>query len=172
MTSLIPPQTVKFNKKAVEVKQIGEKVRMTFTDGEVVEADAVVGADGGNRGVTRPAVLGDRYPNEILPAYSGKYVYRSIVPMDQADAILGKDMAGDSKIFLGPVRHFLSYPISHGREANVIAFVFEDKPWTEKQWTREVTREEMVADFRGYVDERLIQLLDVSISSSCDTGTY
>ncbi|KIW06832.1 uncharacterized protein PV09_02512 [Verruconis gallopava] len=160
MTSLIPIETVKFNKKATSVKQIGGKVQVTFEDGEVVVSDAVVGADGGNRGVTRPAVLGERYPDEVLPTYSGKYVYRSIVPTEQAEAILGKGMAGDSKIFLGPVRHFLSYPISHGKEANVIAFVFENKEWNEKQWTKEVSREEMIADFKGYVDDRLIKLLD------------
>ena len=163
MTTLIPIATVKFGKKAVKIEQKGEKVYVTFADGEVVEADAVVGADGGNSGVTRPAVLGERYPDEVMPTYAGKYVYRSIVPMEEAEAILGKGMAGDSKIFLGPVRHFLSYPISHGKQANIIAFVFEDKQWNEPQWTKEVTREDMIADFKGYVDDRLIKLLDVSL---------
>jgi salicylate hydroxylase len=165
MTTLIPIESVRFGKKAVSIKQSPAKVQITFADGEVVEADAVVGADGGNRGVSRPAVLGDRYPDEVSTTYTGKYVYRSIVPMEDAEAILGKDMAGDSKIFLGPVRHFLSYPISHGKQANVIAFVFEDKEWAENQWTKEVTREEMIADFKGHVDDRLIKLLDVSVRS-------
>jgi salicylate hydroxylase len=138
-------------------------VQITFADGEVVDANAVVGADGGNRGVTRPPVLGERYPTEVELEYSGKYVYRSIVPMEEAETILGKGMAADSKIFLAPVRHFLSYPISHGKEANIIAFVFEDMEWTEKQWTKEVSAEAMVADFKGYVDDRLIKLLDVSL---------
>lgn len=163
MTTLIPIESVKFNKKATSVTQIGDKVRVTFTDGEIIEADAVVGGDGGNRGVTRPAVLTERFPDEVMPTYSGKYVYRSMVPMVEAEAILGKGMAGDSKIFLGPVRHFLSYPISHGKQANIIAFVFEDKEWNEPGWTKEVSRDDMIADFKGYVDDRLIKLLDVSI---------
>lgn len=128
MTSLILIETVKFNKKAVRIKQGAEKMQITFANGETVEADAVVGADGGYRGVTHPAVLGDRYPDEVMPTYSGKYVHRSIVPMEEAEAILGKVMAGDSKIVLGHVRLFLSYPISHGKQANIIAFVFEDVP--------------------------------------------
>jgi salicylate hydroxylase len=163
MTSLIPVETVKFGKKAVKIEQSAGKVQVTFADGEVIETDAVIGADGGNRGVSRPAVLADRYPDEVSTTYTGKYVYRSIVPMEDAETILGKDMAGDSKIFLGPVRHVLSYPISHGKQANVIAFVFEDKEWTENQWTKEVSRDEMIADFKGYVDDRLIKLLDVSV---------
>ena len=81
--------------------------------------------------------------------------------MADAERILGKGMAADSKIFLGPVRHFLSYPIAKGAQANIIAFVFEDKEWNEPGWTKEVSREEMILDFQGHVDERLVKLLDV-----------
>jgi salicylate hydroxylase len=74
MTSLIPIETVRFGKKAVKIQQGNSKVHITFADGEVVEADAVVGADGGNRGVSRPAVLAERYPHEVSTTYTGKYV--------------------------------------------------------------------------------------------------
>lgn len=164
MTSLIPIDTVKFNKRAASIRQLGRKVEVTFTDGEIIQVDAVIGGDGGNRGVTRPAVLAD-FPNHISPTYTGKYVYRSLVPMEEANAILGHDIAGDSKIFFGKVRHFLSYPISRGKQANVIAFVYKGGKWDSPQWTKEVSKEEMVADFKGHVDERLIKLLDVSTTS-------
>jgi salicylate hydroxylase len=74
MTSLIPIETVRFGKKAVKIQQGDSKAHITFADGEVVEADAVVGADGGNRGVSRPAVLAERYPDEVSTTYTGKYV--------------------------------------------------------------------------------------------------
>lgn len=161
MTSLIPIECVRFGKRAVQVVNIGDKVKVTFADGESIEVDAVVGGDGGNRGVTRPAVLAERYPEHVQPTYSGKYVYRSLVPIEDANEILGEGIAGDSKIFFGPVRHFLSYPISHGKQANVIAFVYKGGEWEHEQWTKEVSREEMIADFEGYVDERLVRLLKV-----------
>ncbi|OOF95786.1 hypothetical protein ASPCADRAFT_48952 [Aspergillus carbonarius ITEM 5010] len=160
MTSLIPRERVQFNKRVKEVKQTGEhsKVTITFEDGEVAEANAVIGCDG-VKGPTRKAVLESLYPEHVQAVYSGKYVYRSIVPMKDAQEILG-DHAGDAKAFVGHALNIMTFPISCGTELNVVAIKLVDKPWTHPQWTKEVTREEMVADFGDGVDRRLVKLLD------------
>jgi salicylate hydroxylase len=159
MTGLIPLETVKFGKKVTHIKQDGEKVHVSFADGSEITVDAVVGCDGSYRGASRPAVLGDQYSI----TYAGKYCYRSIVPMADAERILGP-LAGDAQMFVSKGRNVLTYPISRGRELNAIAFVMDGKPWTHGAWVHEVERETMIADWEGFVDERLVKLLDVSSS--------
>lgn len=160
MTSLIPSDAVKFNKRVASYKQLDGKVAITFEDGDTVEASAVVGCDGA-KGATRGAVLRDDYPEQVTATYSGKYVYRSIVPMNDAIEIMGNN-AGDGKWFMGHGANFTTFSISKGTQFNVVAFKIDDKPWTHHQWTRMVDRDAMRADFGVGVDKRLVKLLDVS----------
>lgn len=167
LTSMIPRENVRFSKRVKSMQQGEDKVIITFEDGEVVTAAAVVGSDG-IKGPTRKYVLGDRYPEEVSPTYSGKYVYRSIIPMKDALEIIGEH-AGDSKTFLGHDVNFITFPISRGTQCNLVAFKYSDKPWTHHQLTKRVTKEEMVADFSEGVDKRLVKLLDVSLSPDTES---
>ncbi|OKL60059.1 hypothetical protein UA08_04735 [Talaromyces atroroseus] len=157
MTSRINRERVRFGKRVDSVRQDENGVTITFKDGETVQADLLIGADG-IRGPTRQAVLGEQYPDKVSATYSGKYVYRSIAPMKEALDILGQH-AGDARTFLGPGVNFITYPISRGTEYNMVAIKVTDEPWSLPQWTQEVTREEMAADFEG-VDRRIVKLLD------------
>lgn len=162
MRVLVPVEAVELGKRAVGVAVMERgagRVEVKFADGTVVEADAVVGCDGG-KGVVRAAVLGERYPDLVDAAYSGRYVYRAIVPMGDAREVLG-DYAGDGKMFMGPGRYFTTYQMSEGTQLNMLAARQNDKSWTHDQWTQQVTREEMLEDFEG-CDPRLVKLLDVS----------
>lgn len=161
MTSLIPADKVRFNKRVKNFRQKDNKVVINFEDGEVAEAAALIGCDGA-KGPTRQVVLGSFYPEEVKPKYTGKYVYRSIVPMEDTTTLIGEH-AGDAKSFIGHNINFITFPISRGTQYNIVAFKFDDKPWTHHQWTKEVSHEEMVGDFVG-VDKRLVKLLDVSFS--------
>lgn len=160
MTSLIPLKSVQFNKRVKSFQQLDGRVAITFEDGEVVEKSAVIGCDGA-KGSTRAAVLGEKYPDQVAATYSGKYVYRSIVPMEDAIRIMGKN-AGDGKWFLGNGANFTTFSISKGTQFNIVAFKKDDKPWTHHQWTKKVDRETMLQDFATGVDSRLVRLLAVS----------
>jgi salicylate hydroxylase len=170
MRRLVPAERVVFGKRAVRVTQGVEGVEVGFADGSVVVADALVGCDGG-KGVTRRAVLVDgvveehpvllrRRLEDVDASYAGRYVYRAIVPMEDAREILG-EYAGDGKMFVGEGKYFATYQMSGGAHLNLLAGRQDDKPWTHDQWTKEVTKEEMLRDFEG-CDSRLVKLLDVS----------
>lgn len=167
MTSLIPLDTVRFNKKATSIQQVGAKVHVVFEDGEEIEVDTVIGCDGGNHGVARPAVLAERFPGYERAKYAGKYAYRAIVPMEEARGILGP-LAGDAQMFMAKGRNILAFPISKGTQLNCIAFVMDEKPWEHEAWVKPVSREEMVADWEGFVDERLVKLLDVRANEAAN----
>jgi salicylate hydroxylase len=171
MTKLISTSNVKFNKRAVDVEQVKGKVFITFADSEKIEADAVIGCDGG-KGVSRKAVLGAEYSQHVAATYSGRYVYRSIVPAKESKETLG-DYANDGKMFFGPGLYFSVYQLPGGK-SNLVAARQNGNPWNHAQWTHEVTREEMIADFEG-CDARLMKLLEVSdidFTISSLTNTY
>ncbi|CAK7202856.1 hypothetical protein SEUCBS139899_005583 [Sporothrix eucalyptigena] len=159
LTSQIPANVVQFNKRVTEIQQFPDEGRvvLSFADGTTATATAVIGCDG-VKGVSRGVVLSPAgHPEEVAPVFSGKYAYRSIVPMATAERLLG-DYAGDAKCFNGPNVNVMTYPISSGTECNIVACKFTDAPWMHPQWTHRVTEEAVRADFSN-VDERLVTLI-------------
>lgn len=163
MKGLIPQGTVVFNKKLVEVDQkCAGRVTLRFEDGESVRVDAVIGCDG-IKGMTRRVVLESRYPGEVPAKYCGEYVYRGITSMENAKAVLGT-YAEDAKWFMIEGGGWAMYPISEGREVNIVAFIQDTKPWEGEQAVRETTRAEMEREFARF-DHRLRKMLDVSLAT-------
>lgn len=159
MTSFIKRDSVRFNKRARSIMQYGHQVSITFEDGEVVHHATVVGSDG-VKGLTRRVVLGDRYPECVPPQYTGKYVYRAIVPMSDAKDILG-ELATDAKMFMGKGANASTYPISKGTAINFVAFKKDSERWRCPDVTYEVSKEDMMNDFlRINTDNRIMKLLD------------
>ncbi|OJD24053.1 hypothetical protein ACJ73_04592 [Blastomyces percursus] len=139
MSTLIPEGTVEFSKQVVRVDQHVEgkkQVYLTFSDGNTLAVDAVVGCDGIKR-IIRGVVLEGGYPEQIVATYCNTYVYRCIVPMQEAKQILG----------------------SYAEEANVVVFIRDERPWGREQAAIQVSRDEMLSDFDGF-DQRLIELLN------------
>jgi salicylate hydroxylase len=165
MTGFVKGNRVRFNKKVKEMNQVGDEVVLSFEDGEVVRHAAVVGSDG-VKGFSRKVVLGKRYPEFVEPKYTGKYVYRAIIEMEEAKQILG-GLATDAKMYMSKTGNISTYPIAEGRQVNVVAFKRDEREggWRGSNNTEEVSREEMLADFtdcEGGCDTRLLKLFDVS----------
>ena len=112
MTSFIPISKVHFSKRLTDIKQLPDKVILTFADGEVAEASVVVGADG-IKSITREHVLKPMYPNEVEPVYSGYYCYRGVIPIAEGEEILG-DLTNVAKMYFGNGRCCVTYLISGG----------------------------------------------------------
>lgn len=157
MKSFIPEGTVHFSKRAERAEQSSDAVTIRFEDGDVVVVDALVGCDG-IKGMTRKLVLGKQWPEQVAAKYCHTYIYRGILPMVDAKAILG-DHAGDAKWFMAKDRSVAIYPISKGTQENFVFFVTDRKNWADKQEALCCSKEEMVADLDGF-DSRLIRLLD------------
>lgn len=112
MTSFIPIGRVKFNKRLEKIQEHPNKVILEFADGDVVNASMVVGADG-IKSVVRKHILQPQFPTEVDPVYAGAYCYRAVIPMSEAQAILGQhtDVA---KFYFGKQRACVTYRISGG----------------------------------------------------------
>ncbi|KAL4881660.1 hypothetical protein BJY04DRAFT_207432 [Aspergillus karnatakaensis] len=160
MKALIPDGTVLFNKRvsSIETRQADgyEKVALQFTDGQTEIVDAVIGCDG-IKGLSRQIVLGSSYQEEVKAKYANTYVYRHIVSMETAKDILG-DYAADAKWYMNKGNGLATYPISQGKEVNLVAFIRDPGQWSGEQAASAVPYEQMLADFEGF-DNRLLAIL-------------
>lgn len=111
MTSFIPIENVKFNKRLTNIEQRSDGVTLSFLDGTTAECSVLAGADG-IKSTVRANVL-EHHPSQIAPVYAGAYCYRAVIPMSEAYEILG-DLTDVAKIYFGPGRGAVTYRISGG----------------------------------------------------------
>lgn len=117
MTSFIPIENVKFNKRVVDIEQHPSKVVLKFADGESVEASVLAGADG-IKSVVRAHVLTPQFPQQVAPVYADSYCYRGVIPIADAENILG-DLIDVAKIYFGHSRGAVTYRISEGQVSKI-----------------------------------------------------
>ena len=100
LADLVPAETVRLNHKLAGLDQAADgTVRLTFTNGDTAEADAVIGADGVHS-VVRAFMLGEEQPR-----YTGRVAYRTVFPT----ALLGGLQPYPCVKWWGPDRHIVSY---------------------------------------------------------------
>jgi len=116
----LPADIARFNKRLEAVVDDtgstggGGSLVLRFADGSTARADAVVGCDG-IKSRTRALVVGETSP-EAKCAYSHKYAYRGLVPMDRAIEALGEERAQNACMWVSPTpsHHFLASPLALG----------------------------------------------------------
>jgi salicylate hydroxylase len=146
--SAVPTGTVRLGRRVTQVRLTGERPVLRFSDGEVVEHDVLIGADG-IHSIVRAAV-----GESVSPIYSGLCAFRGLVPADQAPEFARRPA---HTLWLGPAHHLVHYPISGGKLVNLVAFA-PAGDYTTESWTATTTTEEFLAEFDGW-DPRLIDLI-------------
>lgn len=112
MTSFIPFENVKFNNRLTGIEEHSNCVVLMFDDATTAEASVVAGADG-IKSAIREHVLSPFYPSQVAPVYADAYCYRAVIPMTEAEAILG-DLTNVAKFYFGDKRGAVTYRISGG----------------------------------------------------------
>ncbi|EMD96939.1 hypothetical protein COCC4DRAFT_142310 [Bipolaris maydis ATCC 48331] len=143
----VPDHVAKFDKRLVDMEEAGDgsgDMVLKFADGSTAQHTAVIGCDG-IKSLTRKWLLGrDNPASEAV--FSGKYAYRGLIPMDEAVELLGDEAARNSQMFLGYHGHLLTFPISHGKIMNVVAFNSRET-WDSEKWVVTTSKQDMQADF-------------------------
>lgn len=94
MINHLPAGVANFNKRLASYTEDNDAsnkypIHLSFADGSAYDADVLVAADG-IKSVIRPTLLRDAVPAENLkPRFTGTRVYRGLMPMQRAMAILG-----------------------------------------------------------------------------------
>lgn len=113
MTSYIPIEKVKFNKRLIDIEHHPNKVVLRFADGEIADASVLAGADG-IKSTVREHVLKPLYPSQMEPVYADAYCYRGVISIHEAEGILG-NLADVAKFYFGYKRSAVTYRITGGK---------------------------------------------------------
>ena len=123
---------------AIEARDRGAVARLA--DGDEIEADIIVGADG-IHSVVRKSLFG---PD--APRFTGCICWRG---MATAGAV-PRDMAiAEGAMWMGPHGHVVHYPVRRGELINIVAH-FDSDSWTEESWTRECDLSELTTTYAGW----------------------
>lgn len=123
------------NADAVQVEIETEKGNDHLSGG------ALVGADGVWSNVRR------RVMDLRQAVFSGRTAYRAVVPVDRVPARWRQT----SGLWLGRRAHVVHYPVSGGKQFNIVALVAED--WQEESWSTPADTNALLARFGSWPSE-------------------
>ncbi len=148
ISSVVPASAIQLGRRCTGLAIRGSRPVLQFEDGQIAEADVVIGADG-THSVVRDALAG-RTP----ATYSGLCAFRSLIPADRAPSFARRPA---QTLWIGPGHHLVHYPVCAGSLVNLVAFApaAEDTP---ESWTATATTAEFLAEFEGW-DRRLASLI-------------
>ncbi len=140
LATAVPDSAIHTGHRLQGLEQDEAGVTLRFENGATARADVVIGADG-IHSVVRPHVVGE----VALPRSSKTAAYRALVP------VTGEDdwEWGTSKMWIGPGKHFLVYPIRADRLINVVAVV-PAHGGEQDSWTAPGDPEQLAAEFAGW----------------------
>lgn len=121
-----PEGTLHFDHRLAAAKETNGHVQLTFSNGETVDADIVIGADGIHSALKRQIGL------KTYPSSEGIMAYRGLIPTERLS--WANDIGGRMSMWIGKGRSFLCYPVSGGRLMNMVAFVPTNLD-SEESWT-------------------------------------
>jgi salicylate hydroxylase len=140
---------VKTGFKCIHFEQDDDRAVVSFHNGERVQADVVVAADGIHSRLQQYVVV------PSAPVRSGTIAYRGIVPARNI-----RWPAGAMRIWLGAGKHFLVYPVRAGTLLNCAGYVPTDaemkESWSAPGDPRALARE--FADFDPTVGSIIAQI--------------
>ncbi len=147
LRAALPQEILHTGHRATGFEQDGGLARVAFENGEVAEGDVVIGADGIH------SMLRTIVHAESEPVFSGTAVYRGLIPRE-----LLTDWRPDVwRMWLGPGKHFLTFPVRSGELINFVGFV-PARGVMRESWTAPGDPDELRQEFEGW-DPRIGELL-------------
>ncbi|HET7048798.1 MAG TPA: FAD-dependent monooxygenase [Solirubrobacteraceae bacterium] len=145
IAAALPDGSVTLGKRCSAVESQGDLAVARFEDGDEIEADVIIGADGIHSRV-RAALFG---PDD--PRFTGKICYRSVVP---TAAVEGERPATDNAQWLGPHGTIVLYPLRGDELVNVVCH-YDDEHYRHESWITECDRREVLDRYAGWHESLL-----------------
>lgn len=137
------PGSLYLGARIVDAAQSETGVSVTLANGERIEGDALIGADGVH------SVVRAKFVAEDKPSFSGCTAWRGVVPIERLPA----SMQGPEGVnWVGPGGHVIHYPVSAGRLVGFTGIVERDG-WFKESWTETGSVDECLADFSGWHED-------------------
>ena len=161
LETALAPGTVLFDHQFAGLAETARGLRLAFANGQVAEADIVIGADG-LRSAVRAQMLGTE-----APRYTGRIAQRAIFP---ADRIAGAPIDDCTK-WWGRDRHILSYFMTSARDEVYLMGAVPQAAWEHEETSITSTRDEFMAafaDFHPSLTRIIAAAGEVSVWPICD----
>ncbi|HUB96228.1 MAG TPA: FAD-dependent monooxygenase [Stellaceae bacterium] len=152
----LDPATVHLGHRLTAIEENGDRITLRFDNGNAVDADLVVGADG-VRSVIRRALYGDDNPT-----YTGQMVWRAL--LKGSDVPRASLEPNGHVQWVGPGCHFIAYYIRGTELVNIVTQEDTDK-WVAEGWSTRGDPDEMRLSFPD-PEPRLAAILDIVVDCS------
>lgn len=139
LVAALPADALHAAREAVAVRQSATRATVTFSDGNVLSADVVIGADGIN------SVVRGCFVEPSRPQASGYLVYRGVIRHQRSS----RWPADLHRIWMGDGQHFVTYPIRQGAFLTHVAFVRAERPLADPRRGVEV-RTRLASQYAGW----------------------
>ncbi|MEK9802210.1 MAG: FAD-dependent monooxygenase [Curvibacter sp.] len=147
LADALPPGIVHTGHKCTGFTQDAAGAQLLFENGQVVDADVVIAADGIN------SVLQKYVVAPSAPEYAGFRAYRGVLSMERIP-----DWRREAhQVWMGDGKHFMTFPLRSGTLVNYVGFV-PTSSQTAESWSAVGDRDELAASFAGW-DPRVTELL-------------
>jgi salicylate hydroxylase len=120
--------------------EAGPQALVHQAHGNPLSADLVIGADG-----VRSAMRRKLNPQTGDPRFTGQVAWRAVVPNSTR-------VPSEARVYMGPKRHLVSYPLRDGRFVNVVA-VQERDVWASEGWAQSDHPDNLRAAFADFGNE-------------------
>ena len=143
LADLVPEKHIRLGRKLRSIDQDGSRVRLVFEDGERVDADAVVAADGVH------SLVRDYVSGPEQPRFTGRIAYRTTFPVSRLKDV---DIGGSRTKWWGPDRHIVIYYTTARRdEVYFVTSTPEKADWmTRESWSTKGDLGELQEAFRTF----------------------
>jgi 6-hydroxynicotinate 3-monooxygenase len=144
LASVVRQSDLRLGHKLSGLEQLSDgSVRLSFANGVVAEADAVVGADGVHS-LVKEILFGRDRPN-----FTGRIAYRTVYPA----ALLGGFRIGDCTKWWGPDRHIVIYYVKPDRSEVYFVTSQPEPGFTVESWSAMGDVNELKAAFANFHSE-------------------
>ena len=149
LTAAIAPENLRLDVRVASVGQDRDKAWVDLENGDVVEGDVVIGADGLH------SLIRDSLFAQDAPRASGYVTWRGVVDAAQVAEL---KIAVSSYIVMGPRLSFVFYYVSGERKINWLA-LGQSGDEKRESWSQTASRDEIEAVFEDWyeVPRRLIE---------------
>jgi salicylate hydroxylase len=134
------PDCVHLGHEFASLAQEPGGVTVSFTNGAVARADALIGSDGVASAV-RPFVFG---PEPV--AFTGKVSFRGLIP---GELVTPEIASQNASYYIGPDRMFLTYFVRGTEFMNVVAHA-RQPGWEEEGWSIPAERSDLLALYEDF----------------------
>lgn len=146
LVGVLPEGMVHLGHKLDRIRDRGADggVELTFANGNVVEADLVVGADGIN------SIVRNQLFSDAQPVFAGEHAYRAVIDIAGTHGMVDD---GNLRMYIGRGTKVYLLPLLHrGQVSFDITALSPDSTWAP-----EVTKDDILQTVEGF-DERIVEM--------------